>query len=280
MSGPPRSTGGRRVDLHSHTHFSDGQMSPEELIDYAVSRNVVALAITDHDTIEALPRARAAASGRLELVPGIEISSAMDGFDLHILGYYIDDSHPGLLERLAGFRDERRRRALAIIERLHELGVPVDADEILAAAGPGVVGRPHVAAALVRAGHVETFDAAFQRYLGIKGQAFVPRPAFRPEEAIEHIATAGGLAVLAHPGSWLPESVVEMLAAAGLRGVEVWHPQHGVSTVQRYRALARRLSLLETGGSDFHGTHRGVDLGDMPVPESAVAALTAAHAAR
>lgn len=266
---PPR-TGGRRVDLHAHTIFSDGQLSPEELVEHAIERRLAALAVTDHDTVEAIPRALVAAEGRLRLVPGIEISSALDGDDLHVLGYFIDHESESLRERLVAFRQDRRNRAHAILERLSELGVGVDEAAVFASAEPGVVGRPHVAQALVRAGHVPTVEAAFQQYLGPRGRAFVPRPEFHTEDAIGCIRDAGGAAVLAHPGPNLPVTVVERLREAGLDGIEVWHPMHGTAAVRRWREVARRLHLIESGGSDFHGTHRGAGLGDLPVTERAV----------
>ena len=268
MSGPAPVPGGRRVDLHAHTTFSDGLLTPEALVARAIDKHLAALAVTDHDTVEAIPRARAAAAGHLELVPGIEMSTAFEGADLHILGYYINPEHGPLLERLVGFQEERRRRTQAIVERLRALGVPVELEEVLELAGPGVIGRPHVAEAMVRAGLVADFDDAFERYLGAQAPAYVPRPAFSPGEAIALIHSADGVSVLAHPGSQMPDSVIERLQGFGLRGLEVWHPQHGGTTVRRFLALAQRLDLLTTGGSDFHGEHRSLDLGDIPVSVS------------
>jgi predicted metal-dependent phosphoesterase TrpH len=121
---------------------------------------------------------------------------------------------------------------------------------------------------MVRAGLVTDFDEAFERYLGAHAPAYVPRPAFSPGEAIQLIHAADGVSVLAHPGSQMPDGVIERLCGSGLRGIEVWHPQHGAATVRRYQALAQRLGLLTTGGSDFHGEHRSVDLGELPVPIS------------
>ena len=274
MKSPrPARTAGRRVDLHAHTFFSDGQLSPEELVEHALARSLVALAITDHDTVEGVARALVAGGGRIRIVPGIESSSVLDEHDLHVLGFFIDYQSESLRERLESFRDERRGRALAIMERLRELGVPVDETAVFAAAGPGVVGRPHVAQALVRSGHVPSIEAAFQQYLGPRGKAFVQRPAFRSEDAIACIREAGGASVLAHPGPALPLAVVERLKDAGLDGIEVWHPQHGSVAVRRWRDVARDLNLIESGGSDFHGTHRGAGLGDLPVPERTVEAL-------
>jgi len=273
MNRPPVAEGGRRIDLHAHTTFSDGLLTPEELVGHALARRLSALAITDHDSLGALPRARRALDTTLELVPGIEISTALDGLDLHLLGYYVDADDAALRARLERFREERRERALAIVERLKTLGAPVDGEQVLASAGPGVVGRPHIADALVRAGHVDSLDAAFRLYLGARGEAFVPRPAFRPVDAIALIHQAGGVSVLAHPGANLPVSVVELLVRQGLRGIEVWHPQHGATAVRHYRALAAKLGLLETGGSDFHGASRSADLGEIAVPFSVLAAL-------
>jgi hypothetical protein len=276
MRRPASPPAGRRVDLHAHTFFSDGLLSPEDLVARAREKRLLALAVTDHDTVEALPRARAAATAALELVPGIELSSATDGVDLHILGFYIDPEHPRLRARLERFQDERRQRAVLMMQRLNDLGAPLDPDEVFDLAGPGVVGRPHVAGALLRAGHVSSMDEAFRRYLGPHGAAYVPRPAFRPEEAIALVHEADGVSVLAHPGGSLPDSLLERLVAAGLRGVEVWHPQHNAATIRRYRALASRLGLLETGGSDFHGHPRGADLGDMGVSAAVLDPLKAA----
>jgi len=270
---PPAHGGGRRVDLHTHTVFSDGHLTPEALVEYAVRKGLAAVAITDHDSIEAFERAHVAAARRLEMVPGVEISSAVDGLDIHILGYFLDPEHEPLHRRLQAFQLERRRRAAQILDRLAALGVRLDVDEIFAAAGPGVVGRPHVAAALVRSGAAVNMDDAFRRFLGAHGAAFVPRPAFHPQEAIALVHAANGVSVLAHPGPQLLDVVIERLVDVGLRGIEVWHPQHTPTTIRRYRALAERLDLVETGGSDFHGPMQGTDLGDLDVPYGALLRL-------
>lgn len=273
MAVPPRTEGGRRVDLHTHTTFSDGQLSPAELVQRAVDVGLAALGVTDHDSIDGLPGARAAAGNRLEIVPGIEVSSSRGGYEMHVLGYYLDAENSMLRERLAEFQGERRRRVYAMAERLVAAGVPVDADEVIVRAGAGVVGRPHVAEALLRAGHVSSVDDAFRRYLGTNGVAYVPRPMFSPESAIDLIHQAGGISVLAHPGPGLSDLTVESLAAHGLRGVEAWHPQHTPPVVRRYQALAARLGLIATGGSDYHGPGRGADLGDRPVPARVLESL-------
>ena len=272
MFRPPR-PGGRRVDLHTHTLYSDGVLTPEALVTRAIERGLSALSITDHDSMEALERAREAAAQAIEVVPGIEISCTFDGAEIHILGYYVDPADERLASRLTRFREERVERAMAMIERLAALGLSIDPERVLELAGPGVVGRPHVAEALVQAGHVAHVDEAFKRYLGPAGQAFVMRPAFDAGEAIELIHDAGGVAVIAHPGLGIEESRLERIADVGLRGIEIWHPQHGPVAVRRLRALAARYGLLETGGSDFHGPQRGADVGELPVPASALQRL-------
>ena len=272
MFRPPR-PGGRRVDLHTHTLYSDGVLTPEALVTRAIERGLSALSITDHDSMEALERAREAAAQAIEVVPGIEISCTFDGAEIHILGYYVDPADERLASRLTRFREERVERAMAMIARLAALGLSIDPERVLELAGPGVVGRPHVAEALVQAGHVAHVDEAFKRYLGPAGQAFVMRPAFDAGEAIELIHDAGGVAVIAHPGLGIEESRLERIADLGLRGIEIWHPQHGPVAVRRLRALAARYGLLETGGSDFHGPQRGADVGELPVPASALQRL-------
>ena len=260
------SPAGRGVDLHVHTYFSDGILSPEAVVALATQRGLAALAITDHDSLESLEPARQAVGPSLDLVPGIELSSLYEGLDLHILGYYLDPGYEGLSKRLDRFRVDRQERALAMIKLLSDLGVELDPAEVVGLAGPGVIGRPHIARAMVRAGHVPSLEDAFRHYLGRGGRAFVPRTSFKAHEAIELIQAAGGISVIAHPGPLLPDRILEDLAEAGLQGIEVWHPQHNSATIRRYRALAQRLGLIETGGSDFHGSHRGPDLGGVRVP--------------
>lgn len=265
--------GGGRVDLHAHTVFSDGQLTPEALVELAVERGLAAVAITDHDSIDGVAGAHAAAAGRIEVVPGIEVSTSTEGLDLHVLGYFIDPADPRLAARLRRFRRERIERVRGIAQRLEALGAPIDVEEILERAVPGVVGRPHVAAALIRRGYAKTVDDAFRRFLGLRADAYVPRPAFHPAEAITMIAEAGGVSVLAHPGPYVPDGLVRELVSKGLDGVEVWHPQHGAALVRRYRALAAELGIIESGGSDYHGPGRHTDLGGVRVPASVLRRL-------
>ncbi len=264
---------GRRFELHAHTHFSDGLLSPAELVARAIEVDVDTLAITDHDTVDGIASSIEAAGEHLTIIPGIELSSTMDGLDIHILGYHLKPDDAALRARLEGFREERRERARAISRKLGELGAPIDIDEVFAGAGPGVVGRPHVAQALLRAGHVRGVDEAFQRFLGFNASAYVQRPAFPSEEAVAVIRAAGGCAVVAHPAQSVTPLMLERLEAVGLTGVEVWHPVHGAAIQRRWHAEAERLGLVACGGSDFHGPLRGADLGSQPVPRTVLEQL-------
>ena len=207
MPGPPLVPGGLRIDLHAHTTFSDGDLTPEELVQRAVARRIAALSITDHDSV-----VRAAADADVELLAlsdhdtvsgvreafdagasaGIRVVSAVEistidvrGADLHILGYYIEAASPGMATRLTRFREERGERMRRMVERLGQLGIRVELEDVLEIAGQGVIGRPHLAEALVRAGHAETADDAFRRLLGTHGLAYVPRPAFPDEHRLQ-----------------------------------------------------------------------------------------------
>lgn len=266
MQGSAPRGGEGRLDLHTHTCFSDGLLTPEALIDLAVSRGLAAIAITDHDTLDGIAAGAAAAEGRITFVPGIELSTVNDGVELHLLGYHVDSADERFRSELTGFRAQRLGRISRMVERLNEMGAQVSTEDVLAQAGPGVVGRPHLAAALVRGGYAESMDDAFRRFIGRSGSAFIPRPAPTTEDAIALVRRCGGVPVLAHPGSSVSDATVERLAEAGLGGVEVWHPHHAAPAVRRYRMLASRLGLIETGGSDFHGPGRSAELGTSRVP--------------
>lgn len=269
-----------RADLHLHTTASDGQLAPAELVELACARALEAIAITDHDTIAGVAEAQAAAHGRLLVLPGIELSAEDDGQDVHVLGYLLDAAAPGFQARLASFRDDRLTRAQRIVARLAALGCPIAWERVLALANGGAVGRPHIARALVEAGHVASMDEAFSRYLYTGGPAYVSRERLSPEAAVALIRGAGGAAVLAHPGlvaGYAP--LVERLAAAGLDGVEVVHPKNPPDVRENLRALARRYDLVMTGGSDFHRPDEDI-LGGQTLPPGCVEALQARAAGR
>lgn len=265
-----------RADLHTHTTASDGLLSPAGLVGLAGQRGLSAIAITDHDTVEGVEEALAIPSSGLVVVAGVELSCSLGGVDVHMLGYGFDLTARGLRAVLAERADERRSRAAAIVERLGSLGAAMTMDRVEALAGSGTIGRPHIARALVEAGHATDVGDAFERYLGTGRPAYVERPVLRPDRAIGEIHAAGGSAVLAHPlysegyGDFLPG-----LVECGLDGLEVVYPDHTAETRRSLSILASRYDLIETGGTDFHGDfgRTGKGLGETTISFAVVEQL-------
>jgi 3',5'-nucleoside bisphosphate phosphatase len=255
------------IDLHLHTTASDGTLSPSELVHQARAAGLFTISITDHDTTAGGDAAAdAARAAGVELVPGIEVSAVADGRDVHVLGYFLDSASSSLRLFLDAQREERLRRVTAMGDRLAALGCPVDVAPILDSAARGrSVGRPQIATALLAAGYVATRDEAFDRFLEFGGPAYVPRRGASPQEVIAIIHDAGGVASLAHPGVSRRDDLIPVLAAAGLDALEAMHSDHDEDAEARYRALARALGLLVTGGSDFHGAqqHRATRFGSL-----------------
>ena len=252
------------IDLHLHTNASDGHLSPEALVARVASAGVTVMAVTDHDTVAGLDRAETAARARgIRFVPGIEITSVEDGRDVHVLGYFFDRTHRPFTEFLDAQRADRRRRVRAMVERLAALGMPLDIDELLARQGEHAVGRPAIAAALVRAKHVATMREAFDRFLGTGGAAFVARQGAAALDVVAVIREAGGLASIAHPGVHRDPELIERLTAkdGALDAIEVFHTDHDEGATARLLELAGRRGLLVTGGSDFHGDDSGREVG-------------------
>jgi len=269
------------VDLHVHTTASDGNLSPAEVVRAAKAAGLVAIAVTDHDTVAGL--AEALEAGRregLDILTGVELSADLPGSTMHILGYEIDPADPALLEALSQIRRDRDERNPRILARLAELGMPLGAEAVRAKARGETVGRPHIAQCMVDAGYVRACDEAFVRYLARGAPAYVERRRASPEEAIQLIRAAGGLAALAHPKQIgrRPAEIRDLatrLAARGLEGIEVYHPDHSSADSATFGLLARDLGLVVTGGTDFHGhVHQGVRLGvgrgNLRVPDEAV----------
>jgi hypothetical protein len=234
------------------------------------------LAVTDHDTMSGVAEAQAAAAtAELEVIPGVEISSEGSWGDLHLLGLYVDAANPHLEERLRAMRESRLGRAQRMVERLTQLGVAIDWEDVQALAGGQSVGRPHVARALVNRGQVSSIEEAFNRYIGREGPAYVPRLRMTPREVIDAIRQAGGVAVLAHPAHSKAVNRVEEFVSYGLQGLEVYYPKHSPDDVSALLDLCQRYNLLATGGSDFHGPHHGegASLGSVNVPIECVQLL-------
>jgi predicted metal-dependent phosphoesterase TrpH len=272
------------LDLHAHTLASDGDLTPTALVGLAHAAGVHTLAVTDHDTMAGVPEAVEA--GRrlgVTVVPGVELSVRVPTGSLHLLGYFPTEAPRPLLDRLEELVRRRAGRAQRILDRLAELGIHLRMEDVAAlAAGP--IGRPHIASALVAAGHCASRQEAFDRWLADGQPAHLPADGLGDTEAVRLVAESGGAPVLAHPASLnlsprALESLVQRLAAAGLRGLEAYRPDHLPDRVQAYRDLARRHGLVATGGSDFHREEEGLrpgDTGDPPLPTEALGRLLTA----
>ena len=245
-----------KIDLHLHTTESDGRLTPVELVELAHRNGVRRLALTDHDTTAGVPAALE--TGRrldVEVIPGIELSADAPGGDVHMLGLFLRHDDADFQARLAWLRDGRIGRAMQMVTRLAELGAPIAWERVREIAGEASVGRPHVAQALLEAGHIQSIPEAFERFLRNGGPAYVERERFSAAESINMLHSVGGLAILAHP--IVPdrsfESMIPDLAASGLDGVECYYPGYQSATVERLLATTRAHNLVPTGGSDYHG---------------------------
>lgn len=249
-----------RIDLHTHSSVSDGLDSPAALVGKMRDAGIDAFALTDHDALQGLPEARAEAEkAGIELIPGAEVSADFQGQDdVHILALFVDEKNDRFNTRLAERQKNRRRRGELMAEKLIQAGHALDLDAIRQDVGDGVWGRPHLARALVRAGHASSNDDAFDRFLGREHSWYVPSTKWQASDVLATIREAGGVSSLAH-AVWYrdAEPLARALAGAGLDAVEVFHPDHGPEEEARFGALARELDLLVTAGSDFHGTPEG-----------------------
>lgn len=267
----------RRLDLHLHTTHSDGSLPPAEVLALAHKAGVTALAITDHDITTGIPEALLAGVNLgIEVIPGVEISSRFGESELHILGYFLDWQDQALNTRLAGLRASRHRRNPQIIERLRALGHDITYAEVRELAGTESVGRPHIARVLINKGYVKSAKEAFDRFLAQDKPAYVPRELPDPAEAMAWIRAAKGIPVLAHP-LWAKQNgeglfaLCGRLKTEGLGGMEVHYSTHNPKQTAELLDIAKRLDLLVTGGSDFHGLTKpdievGVGRGGLTVP--------------
>jgi 3',5'-nucleoside bisphosphate phosphatase len=262
-----------RADLHSHSTASDGTTPPAEVIGRAAAAGLDVIALTDHDTVAGHPEAIAALPPGLTLLPGMELSCRLDGHSVHMLSYLFDPADAELAAETAAIRASRVSRARAMVSALAELGAPVTWEQVTRIAGDGVVGRPHIARALAAAGVVASpADAFTPEWIGPGGRAHVSRYALDPGRAVALVRAAGGVTVLAHPrgesrGWQVPDQVIEGLAAAGLTGIEIDHPQQDQAKRARLRTLAASLDLVPSGGSDDHGELTGFRIGVETAPD-------------
>jgi predicted metal-dependent phosphoesterase TrpH len=266
-------------DLHTHSTRSDGTQSVTDNVRLAIERGLQGLGVTDHDTTAGLDEAVAAAEGTgLEIVPGLEFSAEHDGASLHVLAYWVDPANAGLQAELKRLIDTRLRRGEMMVERLRDAGYDISFERVRRLAGDDLIARPHVAQAMVEAGIVADEREAFDRFISDGGPAYVPKHALEPMVALDLIFQAGGVCVLAHPGMWkgngsVPEDLIEGMAAGGMAGLEVDHPDHDQAMRARYRDLASTLGLIPTGASDCHGARYGFRLGSETTDADRVAAL-------
>lgn len=272
-----------RVDLHLHTTVSDGALRPEELVRAASIAGIQVMAVTDHDSVDGIRDAERAASDlSIQVIPGIEVSASLDGDDVHVLGYFLDPDDRVLCEALSRLQGGRVAQARSMVERLAELGCPLDWDRVMAIAQGGSVGRPHIAKALVERGYVGSVNEAFSRFLGRRGPGYVEGQKLLPQEAVSLIIEAGGVPSLAHPiivGAsdyrLDLDRLLPVMVEAGLEGIEAYYKGYTPEVTAFLFGLASRYRLVPTGGSDFHGggVVADAELGAVEVPWETVERL-------
>jgi len=263
------------ADLHIHSNYSDGKLSPEEIVDLAVKRNIKCISITDHDTINSQYVVnKYADNNRIKVVSGLELSSLYENVEIHILCYFIDIENENLKLSLDRIKNTRQDRAKKIIQKLNEINININIEDIDKQAYNRSIGRLHIAKLIMQKGYASSIKEAFQKYLIKDRPAFVERNKIDYKEAMKLIRDAKGIAVLAHPGeiykNVFVEKLIKSLKMYGLRGIEVFHPAHSPKATNDYYNLAKKYSLLITGGSDCHGTSINNDygLGTMGINEA------------
>ena len=264
------------ADLHMHSLCSDGLRTPAEAVGEAQQAGVRAISLTDHDTVEGVEEAvEAGLRSGVRVIPGIELSAHVDDREVHLLSYFIHRRHPVLTDYVGLLRRRRHERGVAMVERLNELGVAITVDEVMRHATRGLLGRPHIAAAMVGSGAVASKEEAFNRYIGDRRPAAVPKPRSPASDVIAMVHRLGGVAVLAHPGNNCPLAILTRLVDSGLDGIEVFQPSHLPAQIEHCSQLGKRYGLLPTGGSDSHGEESGPRIGDCGIGCEAIAALEA-----
>ncbi|MCH7646837.1 MAG: PHP domain-containing protein [Nitrospinae bacterium] len=271
------------ADLHIHTNYSDGFWSPAQVVErVAAEGDLAVIAITDHDITDGVAETQAAAAAYgIEVIPAIEVSASEGRRPIHILGYFVDIDNAAFLaeqERVVDMRVERMRKMVA---KLADFGIVVDMDELLAYAHRGIVGRLHLARFIVERGAVASLEEAFRLYLSDSGPCYVPIGSHTPKGAIEMVLQAGGVPVLAHPGTSQVDELIPGLVSSGLRGIEVWHGAHSPEQSRYYASLAKKHGLLASGGSDCHGPGKAeVLIGKVKLSLDIVEALRKAAGAK
>ena len=245
-----------KADLHIHTNHSDGFYAPKEIVLMAKENNIDTISITDHDNLSAINEASEFGKELgIEVISGVEISSDIRDKEVHILAYFIEPENEEVERYLSFFREERKKRAIRIVNRLRVLGIPLTMDDVMEKASTSAIGRPHIAQALLEKGFVNSYFEAFNKYIGNAGPAYEKKVHLSPQSAVKIISDAGGLSFIAHPGN-MPEDILKELIEAGIDGIEVFHPSHSPQHIKFYKGIVNEYFLLESGGSDLHGGKR------------------------
>jgi len=266
------------ADLHIHTHYSDGTLSPQQVVGEAIARGLSCISITDHDTVDGVcPTQKAAEKFSLEVVSGIELSSEWQGKDIHVLGYFVSLSNGELKQKLDQIQETRLNRIHEMIRKLKEQGIDnISFEEVCRLSESKAVGRPHLAFVLQQKGWVSSLREAFEKYLGENCPAYVAKYKQTPYEAIELMGKSGGVAVLAHPMITNKDELIPSFVEAGLKGLEVHYPNYSSNVISYYENIARKYNLVMTGGSDSHGAAKeSTFIGKVKVPYAVVEELRA-----
>ncbi|MCM8784076.1 MAG: PHP domain-containing protein [Candidatus Omnitrophica bacterium] len=252
------------ADLHIHSSFSDGFFTPKEIVNKANEKKLSCIAVTDHDCVDAIPHLFRYASS-LEVIPAVELTTELDDKEIHILGYFIDHQEESFVNRLKEFCRAREKRIYRMVEKLNAFGINIDYKEVVTEKREGSVGRLHLAQVLLKRGYVRSISEAFSRYIGNHAPCYVQRFRLLPHEAIRMVKEVGGVTVLAHPYKMNKDELIEKLVKEGIEGIEVYHPDQSSLITEHYLYLARRYSLLVTGGSDCHGIKGKRELGSIKI---------------
>lgn len=265
----------RYVDLHIHTKFSDGTLTVPEIMELARQKNLAAISITDHDCIRAYPEAfRLGEECGVDVIPGVELSSEVQGKDIHVLGYFVDLDNDAFNAKLAELKDARFIRARKMVKNLNQLGIDLRFETVLNVAGEAAIGRPHIAAAMLREELVYSYKEAFDKFIGYESPAYVEKLKLSPKEVFDLIKDAHGIPVLAHPGVTRVDERIPEFIRDGLMGIEVYHTEHHSMIEQSYKKICKKYGLLMTGGSDFHSPDQiKTELGGLRIPEMVVERL-------
>lgn len=263
------------ADLHLHTLFSDGTYTPEELVEEVKKAGLSCIAVVDHDTVAGIePTLDLARPEDIEVLSGIELTCEYDGLEIHILGYLIDYQNKDLLQKLALLKQNRIERVYKIVDKLKNIGIGLKANTVFEIAKHGIVGRLHVARALVEEGWVSSTGEAFQKYIGDKCPAYLAGFRITPDGAINLIKAIGGIPVLAHPYALNQDDLIPVFVDYGLMGLEAYYPEHTASMTKNYLSLAKKFNLLVTGGSDCHGYAKSeIKIGSVKIPYTLVEKL-------